>query len=176
MVMKNIVWILVVTVLTSCQDVTVGFLNVENASYEIDSLEVKVVLDNAVPEIIPNPEYEEYIDMGFVPADCIEMEIYPTLEIGGGEDYMRDKYNIPCTSTPMEGVDGTAPIYVSVKSVTSNDGDPEKLKAVLTVKGNGMLNVPCHHDIPVGRYVISLNLSNEGYSKDVDNCFTIIVK
>ena len=55
--MKNIVWILVVTVLTSCQDVTVGFLNVENASYEIDSLEVKVVLDNAVPEIIPNPEY-----------------------------------------------------------------------------------------------------------------------
>ena len=84
MVMKNIVWILVVTVLTSCQDVTVGFLNVENASYEIDSLEVKVVLDNAVPEIIPNPEYEEYIDMGFDPADCIEMEIYPTLEIGGG--------------------------------------------------------------------------------------------
>ena len=114
--------------------------------------------------------------MGFDPADGIEMEIYPTLELGGGEDYMRDKYNIPWTSTPMEGVDGTAPIYVSVKSVTSNDGDPEKLKAVLTVKGNGMLNVPCHHDIPVGRYVISLNLSNEGYSKDVDNCFTIIVK
>ena len=33
--MKNIVWILVVTVLTSCQDVTVGFLNVENASYGV---------------------------------------------------------------------------------------------------------------------------------------------
>ena len=55
-------------------------------------------------------------------------------------------------------------------------GDAGKLKAVLTVKGDGMLNVPCHHDIPVGRYVISLTFSNEGYSKDVDNSFTIIVK
>ena len=164
--MRNIIWILFVAVLASCQDVTIGFLNIEKAGYEIDSLEVKAVLDNAVPEIIPNTEYEEYIEMG----------IYPTLEIGGGEDYTRDKYNIPWTSTPIEGVDGTAPIYVSIKSVTSNDGDAGKLKAVLTVKGDGMLNVPCHHDIPVGRYVISLTFSNEGYSKDVDNCFTIIVK
>lgn len=133
-------------------------------------------MDNAVPEIIPNPEYERYVDMGFDPERCIEMGIYPTLEIGGGEDYTRDKYNIPWTSTPIEGVDGTAPILVSIKSVASNDGDAGKLKAVLTVKGDGMLNVPCHHDIPVGRYVISLTFSNEGYSKDVDNCFTIIVK
>ena len=140
--MRNIVWILFVAVLVSCQDVTIGFLNVEKAGYEIDSLEVKAVLDNAVPEIIPNPEYERYVDMGFDPERCIEMGIYPTLEIGGGEDYTRDKYNIPWTSTPIEGVDGTAPIY----------------------------------DIPVGRYVISLTFSNEGYSKDVDNCFTIIVK
>ena len=160
--MRSIIWILFVAVLTSCQDVTIGFLNIEKAGYEIDSLEGK--------------EYEEYIDMGFDPESCIEMGIYPTLEIGGGEDYTRDKYNIPWTSTPIEGVDGTAPIYVSIKSVTSNDGDAGKLKAVLTVKGDGMLNVSCHHDIPVGRYVISLTFSNEGYSKDVDNCFTIIVK
>lgn len=45
------------------------------------------------------------------------------LEIGGGEDYTRDKYSIPWTSTPIEGVDGTAPIYVSIKDVTSRDGD-----------------------------------------------------
>ena len=80
--MRNIVWILFVAVLASCQDVTIGFLNVEKAGYEIDSLEVKAVLDNAVPEIIPNPEYERYVDMGFDPERCIEMGIYPTLEIG----------------------------------------------------------------------------------------------
>lgn len=71
-------------VLTSCQDVTIGFLNIEKAGYEIDSLEVKVVLDNAVPEIITNPEYEEYIDMGFDPEVALKWNL-STLEIGGGE-------------------------------------------------------------------------------------------
>ena len=42
--MRNIVWILFVAVLVSCQDVTIGFLNVEKAGYEIDSLEVKAVI------------------------------------------------------------------------------------------------------------------------------------
>ena len=174
--MKNIISILLIFGLICCQDVTIGFLNTGEAGYEIDSLEVKLVLDNTVPDIISNPEYEEYINMGFDPESCIKMGIYPTLEIGGGEDYMRDKYNIPWTSTPIEGVDGTAPIYVSIKGVTSRDGDSEKMKAVLTVKGDGMLSVPCHHDVPFGRYIVSLTFSNEGYSRDVDDCFTIIVK
>lgn len=175
-IMKYIAAIGLVLALTCCQDVTIGFLNTRDAGYEIDSLEVKSVLDNAVPEIVPNPEYEEYIEMGFDPESCIEMNIYPTLEIGGGEDYTRDKYSIPWTSTPIEGVDGTAPIYISIKDVTSRDGDAASMKAVLTVKGDGMLSVPCHHDIPVGRYLVSLTISNEGYSRDVDDCFTIIVK
>ena len=41
--MRNIIWILFVAVLASCQDVTIGFLNVEKAGYEIDSLDVKAV-------------------------------------------------------------------------------------------------------------------------------------
>ena len=39
MVMRNIIWILFVAVLTSCQDVTIGFLNIEKAGYEIDSVD-----------------------------------------------------------------------------------------------------------------------------------------
>lgn len=169
-------WILMTSILICCQDVTIGFLNIEKASYGIDSLEMKIVLDNTEPDIVPNPEYERYINRGYSPESCIRMGIYPTLEIGGGEDYIRDKYSIPWTSTPIEGVEGTAPIYVSIKNVTSYDGDPEKMKTALTVKGDGMLNIPCHHDIPAGRYIVSLNLKNEGYSKDIDDCFTIIVK
>jgi len=165
-----------VAVLVSCQDVTIGFLNVEKAGYEIDSLEVKAVLDNAVPEIIPNPEYERYVDMGFDPERCIEMGIYPTLEIGGGEDYTRDKYNIPWTSTPIEGVDGTTQIYVSIKDIKTTTGNAEKMWEYLKVYGDGTFEVPLEHDIPTGHYLISLNFKNEGYSKDVNDCFTIIVK
>ena len=63
-----------------CQDVTIGFLNIEKAGYEIGFIGGKGCFDNAVPEIIPNPEYEEYIDMGFDPESCIEMGIYPSLK------------------------------------------------------------------------------------------------
>ena len=59
--MRNIIWILFVAVLVSCQDVTIGFLNVEKAGYEIDSLEVKAVLDNAVPEILKGVLKWEFI-------------------------------------------------------------------------------------------------------------------
>ena len=47
--MRNIIWILFVAVLTSCQDVTIGFLIIEKACSELDSFEVKDVLDNSVP-------------------------------------------------------------------------------------------------------------------------------
>ena len=175
--MRNYIWMLLIGFIgISCQDVTIGFLNTSNAGYNIDSLEVKVVLDDVIPEIIPNPEYEMYLEWGFSPDMCIDMGVYPTIEVGGGEDYTRSKYNIPWTSTSIEGVDGTLPIYVSIKDIRTEDGDSEKMRSVLTVNGSGMLSIPCHHDIPVGRYVISLNFRNEGYSKDVDDCFTIIVK
>ena len=51
-----------------------------------------------------------------------------------------------------------------------------KVLEQVKVYGDGTFEVPLQHTIPVGRYVISLNFRNEGYSKDVDDCFTIIVK
>ncbi len=93
-----------------------------------------------------------------------------------GEDYIRVKSGQPWVGTSIEGIEGTAPIIVSIKNITSVEGNPEKLREVLSVRGNGVLEIPLQHDVPVGRYVVSLNFKNEGYSRDVDNCFTIIVK
>lgn len=93
-----------------------------------------------------------------------------------GEDYTRVKWEQPWVSTQIEGIEGTSPIIVSIKSITSEQGNADKLWKALSVRGNGIFEVPLHHDVPVGRYVISLNFSNEGYSKDVNDCFTIIVK
>lgn len=175
--MRSLVWIIVLGMaVISCQDVTIGFLNTENAGYSVDSLEVKIVLDDAVPEIVSNPEYEMYIEMGLSSESCIDMGVYPTIEIGGGEDYTRSKYDIPWTSTSIEGVDGTLPIFATIKEIKSEDGDVEKMRSVLTVNGAGIFSVPCHHEIPAGRYIISLTFTNEGYSKNVEDCFTIIVK
>jgi len=63
-----------------------------------------------------------------------------------------------------------------VKSITSEGGDADKLAACISVRGNGVLSVPVENDVPRGRHSISLNFWNEGRSKDVNNCFTIIVR
>ena len=143
--MKNVILLLFTVLVLSmigCQDVTVGYLLTEDASYNPDTLVVKTVLDDEL----------------------------------GEEDYYRSKWGAPWVSTPIEGVEGTIAIYVSIKNITSTSGDPEKLWKVLTVRGDGTFEIPLYHDVPAGRYVISLNFRNEGYSKDVNDCFTIIVK
>ena len=143
--MKNVILLLFTVLVLSmigCQDVTVGYLLTEDASYNPDTLVVKTVLDDEL----------------------------------GEEDYYRSKWGAPWVSTPIEGVERTIAIYVSIKNITSTSGDPEKLWKVLSVRGDGTFEIPLYHDVPAGRYVISLNFRNEGYSKDVNDCFTIIVK
>ncbi len=160
----------------SCRKVTVGYLITESAGYEIDSMAVKSVLDITPPVVIPNPLYEMYLGFGFPPDLLLEIGIYPTIEEGGGEDYKRHKLGQPWTSTSIEGILGTPPIIASVKNITSTNGDPAKLLSVLTIRSNGILTVPLSHNVPPGQYKISLTFSNEGYSKDLDDVFTVIVR
>lgn len=171
--MKNIFIIVsFLIVIFACQDDSIGFLITEYAGYSQDSMIIRKELDKTPPQ--PNPEYEERLASGFyTPEILIMMGIYPTI---GGEDYKRLQNNIPWNSLPIEGVEGTAPIQITVKSIYAIQGDAKKLEACLSVRGNGVLSVPIVNDVPIGRYIISLNFSNEGYSKDLDNCFTIIVK
>lgn len=159
---------------TSCQNVTVGWLTVEYASYVPDTMVVRKAL-LLEPREISNPEYERWLSLG-LPAEIIESMGIPKMITVPGEDYDRDRLDIPWASVPIEGVDGTAPIYVTIKKIETSDGDVERMKAELMVRGDGTFMLPVHNQVPPGRYVISLTFTNEGYSKDVDDCFTIIVK
>lgn len=171
----------------SCQDIDVGYLITEYASYGLDSLVVRKDLDAAPPGQILNPDIDATIEayLQLMPGYTYE-QMYELLVGGGiipeyipteaGSDYERVKYNIPWVSTPIEGVEGSEPIFCTIKSVTSAGGNAAKLLECLTVRGDGTLEVPLENDVPPGRYSISLNFTNEGWSKDVDDCFTIIVK
>lgn len=160
-----------VIAISACQEITPGYLITEYAGYTMDSMVVKKVLDLTPP--VPNPEYEMYIGYGYTPEYLASEGIYPTI---GGDEYKRDKYGWPWTSTPVEGVEGTKPIYVTIKSITTDTGDAKVMREHLTVMGDGSFLLPVYNDVPKGRYQISLNFANEGYSKDVDRIFTIIVK
>ena len=170
--MKKIIFILfgILGIFVACQDVTPGYLSTEFAGYTMDSMVVKKELDLTPPE--PNPDYEMYLEYGYTPEYLVSNGIYPTI---GGDEYKRDKYGWPWTSTPIEGVEGTQPIYVSIKDIKTDVGDVELMRKYLKVSGNGTFTLPVYTDIPIGRYVISLTFTNEGYTRDVDDCFTIIV-
>lgn len=172
--MKRIFIIWVVTLVAwSCHEVTVGYLMVENASYSPDSLIVRKILDTSPGE--PNPRYQQLLNQGYTPSEILG-RFNTSPRINTGKDYDRDRLNLPWSSTPIEGMDGTAPIFVTVKSITTEVGNVDKLKDCLIVYGNGKLEIPLRHEIPAGVYKISLTFANEGYTKELDNIFTIIVK
>mgnify|MGYP006874103298 CR=1 FL=1 len=190
----------------ACQDIDVGYLITEYAGYGLDSLVIPAELDDAPPTRVPNPQLEESLaeyplmlsmleGMGMVPPfpagsgmEYLNSEaaykdylvntvgIAEFIDEEAGEDYNRVKYNIPWTSTPIEGIEGSEPIYCKIKSITSTDGNVGKLSDCISIRGDGTISVPVKNEVPIGRYIISLNFSNEGWSKDVNECFTIIVR
>ena len=182
--MKNIAKMAIILILLlvgfyNCQDVTVGYLITEDASYTVDSLVIKKELHIEPPYEVPNPIYYDLLEnWGMTPAQLAARGIYPTKLEGGGEDYLRHKQNIPWVSTSIEGIDGTQPVRVSIKDIRTLVGKAtfDEIRQYVSVRGDGTFSIPIDHDIPVGRYLVSLTVSNEGYIKDIDDCFTIIVK
>lgn len=162
-----------------CHEVPVGYLITEYASYSEDTMVIKSELTDLAPgEIQENPMWQIYIDSGLTPEMIMSMlGEYPTIVVGQGEDYLRNLNNIPWVSVPLEGLQGTPPISGHVKSVVAMEGNgAEALKACMTVRGDGTIEIPAKHGVSIGVYRVSLTFTNEGYSKDLDDCFTIIVE
>lgn len=177
---------LIISFMIACHDMPEGYLFVEDAGYLPDSMVVKINLDTA-SRPGPNPIWEsyvnEYYEYGYKMFPSLEEwkvflnenGIFETILVKG-EDYDRERLDIPWVSTAIQGVEGTNPIFVTITKVTTDKGDVDKMMKYLTVRSNGMLTVPCHHDIPVGHYKISLNFKGPDHEADFDDIFTIVVK
>lgn len=83
---------------------------------------------------------------------------------------------IPWTTSEIEGVDGTAPLFFSIAGVRAEKGgDAEVFRSQLTIKGGGRMMLPYDFKAPAGYYHVSVNISNEGYSRTIEDIFTFIV-
>lgn len=91
------------------------------------------------------------------------------------EDARQIKFEIPWQSVSIEGVQGTSPMVFSIKSVACDNGHPEAASQ-FTVARKGVIELPWNHTVPPGRYVFTLEVSNEGYTRALDSIFTVIVK
>lgn len=156
-----------------CHDATVGYLLVEDASYDPDSLVVRIKLDTASGE--RNPEFQKYLDFGYG-----YLYVRDTMNIEERIDYGADyKWAVmeghSWVSTKIQGVQGTLPVYTEIKAIRSAEGDAEVMWKELKVRGDGTFILPTFIKSPIGRYSISLRFYNEGYTRELDDIFTIIV-
>lgn len=100
-------------------------------------------------------------------------------ELDPVEHAIRIKNQAPWISYSMQGYEGTEQIQFSVESVTSTAGETEaqKFKSELIIRGGGgALEFPLVHTAGPGRYVVSVRLTNPGYSQVVENAFTFILE
>lgn len=94
-------------------------------------------------------------------------------------DPVKDAYRIegaPWVSPKLQGLAGTAPIKYEIVEVTSAVGNAILFRNLLKIRGAGRMELPVKAEIPEGRYVVSVGVSNEGYSGVVERAFTFIVE
>lgn len=172
-VFAGIIWMTFIC----CQDVTVGFLNIENASYEPDTVFLKSVLDTATIKE-RNPLWDSWIASGeYTEEDLIGYGISEYIS-KPGPDYARWENKAPWVSFTLQGYEGTEQIKFSVESVKSTAGEEAAriFMNELSIRGGGALIYPMEHHAVPGHYVISVRLTNPGYSKVLEDAITFVVE
>lgn len=123
----------------SCHEVTVGYLEADEAVYVPDSL--------------------------VIPLEWTE------------DSYLHWHNEADWVSTKIQGILGTAPIRYRITNVkVEGKGDAEIMKTVCMINGGGIFCIPFVHEIPEGVYIMSIEISNDGYCYTKEDIFKIIVK
>ena len=100
---------------------------------------------------------------GYLPN---ELEVKKTLD--PVEDAVRIANEAPWVTPKIQGVLGTAPLLYEF--------DAELFKQEIIVRGGGVMELPLYTKLPAGRYVVTLRVSNDGYSSALSDVYTFIVK
>ena len=120
----------------------------------------------------PTIGYLQTEGAGYLPA---EMEIRNTLD--PEEDAVRIENQAPWVTGKIQGVLGTAPLVYTFESVKATEGgDAEAFAKALKVRGAGMMEIAIDAHLPAGKYLVTLNVSNEGHSATLPDIYTFIVK
>lgn len=123
-----------------------------------------------------NDEVEGYLltENAIYEPDTLVVRKVPNKE----QDSVRMTYKTPWISLAMQGYEGTQIIMFDVASVTSTAGEEAAVlfQRELSVRGGGILQYPFDNKAPVGRYTVSVRLSNPFGSSVVKDAFTFILK
>ena len=102
------------------------------------------------------------------------LEVKKVLDPVEDADRIARKFN--WVSYPIDGVQGTYPMYMKIYAVrTEESGDTAKFLAETKVRGDGTFDIPFDNEIPAGKYIVTLKVENEGYSAILTDIFTVWV-
>ena len=119
----------------------------------------------------------DFSDIDEAKYDTDSLVVKHTLDPNNYSDAKRIKYGSHWVSEQLQGYDGTKPIFITIKNVVATEGgDKDQFLKDVDFRGDGTFDIPLDHEIPIGRYVVSLTIKNEGYTKYLDSIFTVIVK
>ena len=71
---------------------------------------------------------------------------------------------------------GYLPNELEVRKTLDPEEDAEIFKKEITVRGGGVMELPLYTELPEGRYVVTLKVSNDGYSELLSDVYTFVVK
>ena len=83
------------------------------------------------------------------------------------EDELRMANDANWVSPKIQGVLGTNPLIYELENVTATE---------VIVRGAGIMELPLYTKVPKGKYLVSVRVSNEGYSAVIEDAFTFIVE
>ena len=93
------------------------------------------------------------------------------------EEATRIENDAPWITYNLQGYEGTAPITFTIESVTSSAGEEQAALFMeeLTIRGGGAMLYPLQHKAGPGTYLVSIRLTNEGYSQVIEDAYTFII-
>lgn len=106
------------------------------------------------------------------------MEVRRVLDPNRTPDKVMITSGADWASNQISGVDGTDPITYEITGVKASEGgDADLFMEQVRIIGGGRFYFPSK-DIkaPNGRYTLSIRVSNPGYSAELEDIFTIIIK
>lgn len=118
-----------------------------------------------------------YLDTEFALYDPKVMTIRKELDMNNKKDKEKFEKKSHWVSPAIQGVQGTFPMFMSIHEVkTEGGGDVSKFLKHTKIFGNGRFDVDFENDIPVGNYIVTIKVQNEGYTSIVKDIFIIEVK
>ncbi|WP_286156138.1 MULTISPECIES: hypothetical protein [Bacteroidales] len=137
----------------------------------------KVVMMAAVFMLIWGCNKQEigYLDTSnaeYIPDSAVFKAV---LDPNNRQDAQKIKFEIPFQTPGLQKVTGSPVVQYSIYRVDCNNGADSSVSQ-FRIRGKGIIELPYNHTVPVGRYVFSIQVSNEGHVHVLDSVLTVILQ